>query len=133
MDGFSYGWLDYPVEYLATRLVSQNRSEQSLSPKAGFIWTPARDTVVRFAYTRSWVGVSSLDESYRLEPVQLAGINQAYGSLIPAGPASGAKFETFGLALEQKFDTGTYLGVEGDLLDSAANRVIGAEDAFFSF
>ncbi|HEY3760270.1 MAG TPA: FecR domain-containing protein [Verrucomicrobiae bacterium] len=132
--GGSFDWLHYPDDYLNPPLVSGAKNESELSPKAGFIWTPAKDTVVRFAYTRSLGGVS-LDESVRLEPSQFAGFNQAYRSLIPetvAGSISGAKFETFGLALDQKFSTDTYLGIEGDWLNSDAGRTVGDFDAYSS-
>ena len=82
---------------------------------------------MRFAYTRSLGGVS-FDQSVRLEPSQVAGFNQAFRSLIPeaiAGSTAGAKFETFGLALEQKFKTGTYLAVEGQILDSEVGQTVG--------
>lgn len=128
--GGSFDWLHYPDDYLNPPLVSGAKNESEFSPKAGFIWTPAKNTVVRFAYTRSLGGVS-LDESVRLEPSQFAGFNQAYRSLIPetiAGSVSGARFETYGLALDQKFSTDTYLGIEGDWLNSYANRSVGDFD-----
>jgi len=131
--GGSYDWLHYPDDYLNPPIVSGAKNESELSPKAGFIWTPAKNTVVRFAYTRSLGGVS-LDESVRLEPSQFAGFNQAYRSLIPetvAGSISGARFETFGLALDQKFATDTYLGIEGDVLNSDASRDVGEIDLNF--
>jgi outer membrane receptor protein involved in Fe transport len=99
-----------------------------LSPKAGLIWTPLDDTTFRFAYTRSLAG-ASLDQSYQLEPSQVAGFIQSYRSIIPesvVGPVPGAKFETFGFSLEQKFPTRTYLGVSGELLNSNARQTVGA-------
>jgi len=92
-----------------------------------------RDTTVRFAYTRSLGGVS-FDQSVRLEPSQVAGFLQAFRSIIPeavAGSTAGARFETFGFALEQKFKTGTYLGIEGGLLNSEVDRIIGVVDLDF--
>jgi outer membrane receptor protein involved in Fe transport len=112
---------------------SKETSTEQISPKAGFIWTPARNSTVRFAYTKSLGGVS-FDQSFRLEPSQVAGFNQAFRSLIPesvAGSTTGAKFETFGLAWDQKFDTATYVGIEADLYNSDVNRVIGAVDLNF--
>jgi hypothetical protein len=63
-----------------------------------------------------------------LEPSQVAGFIQNYRSIIPesiAGANAGAKFETFDLSLEQKFSTGTYLGISGEILNSTVNRVDG--------
>jgi len=131
--GLSYDYLSFPQNHRSPPVSSAEDSEDQLSPKAGFTWTPWRDTVTRFAYTRSLGGVS-FDQSVRLEPSQVAGFNQAFRSIIPesvAGSTAGAKFETLGLSFEQKFKTGTYLGLEGQLLNSDADRTIGAVDLFF--
>jgi outer membrane receptor protein involved in Fe transport len=98
-----------------------------VSPKAGLIWTPLDDTTFRFAYTRSLAG-ASLDQSYQLEPSQVAGFVQSFRSIIPesvAGANAGAEFETYDLSLEQKFRTGTYLGISGEILNSTVHRVDG--------
>jgi hypothetical protein len=66
-----------------------------------------------------------------LEPSQVAGFIQNYRSVIPesiAGGNAGANFDTYDLSLEQKFSTGTYLSVAGQILDSSVNRVDGAYD-----
>ncbi len=58
----------------------------------------------------------------------MAGFIQNYRSIIPesiAGDNTGAKFETYDLSLEQKFSTGTYLGISCELLNSTVNRVDG--------
>ncbi len=131
--GLSYDYLFYPANHRYPPVSSAEDDEHQLSPKAGFTWTPWRDTVTRFAYTRSLGGVS-FDQSVRLEPTQVAGFNQAFRSLMPesvVGSVPGAKFETFGLSLQQKFKTGTYLGLEGQLLNSDADRTIGAVDLIF--
>ena len=51
----------------------QQRKDQ-VSPKAGLVWTPHRNTAVRASYTRSLGGVS-FDQSIRLEPTQVGGFN----------------------------------------------------------
>ena len=128
--GLSYEYLKSPANYTAAPVSGGEQSQDQISPKAGFTWTPKRDTTVRFAYTRSLGGVS-LDQNARLEPSQVAGFNQSFGALIPesvAGPAAGEKMETFGLALEQNFKTGTYLAIEGQILDSTVNQTVGVVD-----
>jgi Tfp pilus assembly protein PilF len=128
--GVSYDALVYPQDFRAPPISGPANSERQISPKAGFTWTPWRNTAVRFAYTKSLGGVS-FDQSVRLEPVQVDGFTQAFRSLIPeavAGSTAGAKFETYGLALEQKLPTGTYFTVEGDLYKSDANQIIGDVD-----
>jgi hypothetical protein len=103
-----------------------------ISPKLGFIWTPWKDTALRGMHTRSLGGVF-FDNSIRLEPTQVAGFNQAFRSLIPesvAGLIGGTEFKTYGVALDQKFKTGTYLTLAGELLTSEADRGFGAYDRF---
>ena len=117
----------FPQNFRFSPISTGEQSESQVSPKVGLTLTPLKDNVVRFAYTRSLGGVS-FDQSVRLEPSQMAGFNQAYRSIIPeavVGSASGAKFETYGLSLEQKFKCGTYLGVEADILKSSVNQTIG--------
>jgi tetratricopeptide (TPR) repeat protein len=131
--GVSYDNLNFPLNYSAPPVSSGNDSIDQVSPKAGFTYTPWRDTTFHFAYTRSLGGVS-FDQSVRLEPVQVAGFNQAFRSLVPesvAGTTPGAKFETFGLALEQKFPGHTYFTVQGEILNSDARGSIGAVDLVF--
>jgi tetratricopeptide (TPR) repeat protein len=128
--GVSYDYLRFPQDFRSPPISGSEDSESQVSPKAGFTWTPARNSTVRFAYTRSLGGVS-FDQSVRLEPSQVAGFNQAYRSLIPesvAGSTSGARFSTYGLAFDQKFKTGTYLGIEGNWFDSEVDQTIGAVD-----
>jgi outer membrane receptor protein involved in Fe transport len=130
--GATYDYLLMPEDFRAPPLAGSDSSEGELSPKAGVTWTPSRDTTVRFAYTRSLGGVS-FDQSTRLEPSQVAGFTQAYRSLIPdsiAGATAGAHFETLGLALDQKFRTGTYVNLEGDLLTSRVNQMLGGLDMY---
>jgi hypothetical protein len=85
---------------------------------------------VRGVYTRSLGGVSS-DESYRLEPTQLAGFSQAFRTLIPESVNSSVtvpSYETAGAALDLKFPTRTYVGLQAEFLQSEVNRTIGAWD-----
>ncbi len=82
---------------------------------------------MRAGYTRSLGGVS-FDQSFRLEPTQVAGFNQAFRSLIPesiAAANANADFETYGLSLEQKLPTATYLGLSAESLNSEVRRAIG--------
>jgi tetratricopeptide (TPR) repeat protein len=125
--GLTYDRLSYPENFQTAPISSTDRTVYRLSPKAGLIWTPLDGTTFRFAYTRSLAG-ASLDQSYQIEPSQVAGFIQSYRSIIPesvVGPVPGAKFETYGFSLEQKFSTRTYLGVSGELLNSDADQTVG--------
>jgi hypothetical protein len=82
---------------------------------------------VRGAYSRFLGGVS-LDESFRLEPSQLAGFNQAYRTIISesvVGSVSAPRFEIIGAALDLNFGTHTYVGLVGEQLNSDVNRTLG--------
>jgi outer membrane receptor protein involved in Fe transport/Tfp pilus assembly protein PilF len=126
--GVAYDRITFPENFQTAPISGNEQTEARVSPKAGLILTPLDDTTVRFAYTRSLAG-ASLDQSYQLEPSQVAGFIQSYRSIIPesvVGPVPGAKFETFGFSVEQKFPTRTYLGVSGELLNSDVRQTVGA-------
>jgi Tfp pilus assembly protein PilF len=125
--GVSYDRLSFPENFRFAPVSPVNDRTARVSPKAGFIWTPAAQTTVRFAFSQSLGGVT-FDQSFRLEPVQVAGFNQAFRSLAPesvAGSSSATRFETFGLSMEQRVGKNTYLGLSGEILKSRANRVLG--------
>ncbi len=129
--GLTYDWITFPENFRTAPISKKEKTTDEVSPKAGLIWRPALDTVARFAFARAVAG-ASLDQSYQLEPSQVAGFVQSFRSLIPesvAGANVGAKFETYGLSLEQKFHTGTYLGLSGELLNSEVHRTVGSFDA----
>jgi Tfp pilus assembly protein PilF len=128
--GVSYDRLTAPRNFRYAPLSSGDDITDQVSPKAGFIWTPLKHTTIRGAYSRSLSGVA-FDQSFQLEPSQIAGFNQAYRSIIPesvVGANAGAKFEVFGLALDQKSDSGTYLGVSCEWLRSDVKRRFGVYD-----
>jgi hypothetical protein len=128
--GLAYDRITFPDNSRTAPVSGNDRTEDQISPKAGMIWTPLQDSTVRFAYTRSLAG-ASLDQSHQIEPSQVAGFIQNYRSVIPesiTGADAGAGFETFDLSLEQKFRTGTYLAISGEILNSTVNRIAGAFD-----
>ena len=130
--GVTYDRLTFPENFRIAPISSAEKTVDAVSPKAGLVYQPFPDTTVRFAYTRSIAG-ASLDQSLELEPSQVAGFVQSFRSIIPesvAGANAGAKFETYGLSLEQKYHTGTYLGVSGRWLNSTVQRTVGAFDYF---
>ncbi len=125
--GVSYDHLTYPVNFRYAPLASGEESAGQWSPKLGLIWTPWRNTTLRAAYTQSRGGVA-YDQSFQLEPTQVAGFNQAWRSIIPeavTGANSAPRFEVLGAALDHRFDTGTYLGVNLEWLRSGVHRTVG--------
>ncbi len=125
--GVSYDRLDFPVNIDTSPISSQQETEDQVSPKAGALWSPLANTHLRAAYTRSLGGVF-FDNSVRLEPVEVAGFNQAFRSIIPEsveGLVPGTRFTTYGVGADQSFKTGTYLLVQGEFLESDATRTVG--------
>jgi tetratricopeptide (TPR) repeat protein len=125
--GLSYDWLHQPADVVTEPFSQQEKTRVQLSPKAGFIWMPLANMTLRGAYTRSLSDLSNGQDT-RLEPTEIAGFNQAFRSLVPesvVGDTTGSRFDTFDLSLEQKFDTGTYLGLSGEILYSKLNELEG--------
>jgi tetratricopeptide (TPR) repeat protein len=131
--GVSYDWLKYPENFRAPPVNGNESRTDQVSPKAGVIFNPWKNTTIRGAYTRSLGGVT-FDQSFQLEPSQIAGFNQTFRSLIPesvSGAISAQRFETFGLALDQKLLTRTYLGISGEWLRSRSVQRLGTYDFVF--
>ena len=128
--GVSYDRLTFPQNYRSPPIGDGEETHGRVSPKVGLIWTPLKDTTVRAAYTRSLSG-ASFDQSFQLEPSQVAGFSQTYRSLIPesvAGASAGASLESLGVALDQKLPTRTYVGLTAELLRSKVDRQHGTYD-----
>jgi len=104
------------------------KTTERVSPKFGVLWTPWPETHVRGAYSRSLGGVF-FDQSVRLEPVQVAGFNDAFRTLLSGSEASlvpGTHFETWGVGLDHRFkQTGTYLLAQGEILKSDGTQTVG--------
>ena len=125
--GISYDYLNFPENADTSPISRKQNSQNQVSPKFGFIWTPLERTHVRGAYTRSLGGVF-YDTSVRLEPVQIAGFSQAYRSLLPesaVGLVPGTSFDTYSLGFDHTFKTKTYFGIEGEILKSDGTRTVG--------
>jgi len=126
--GVSYDHLHYPRNVDTSPIEGGQTSKDQVSPKAGLIWSPAKDTHLRAYYAQSLGGVF-FDSSVRLEPTQIAGFNQAFRSLIPEsviGLVPGTSFETYGVGFDQAITaSGTYFVVEGQFLNSDATRTVG--------
>jgi hypothetical protein len=94
------------------------------------VYNPIPELTLRAQYSRSLGGVT-LDQSYRLEPTQLAGFPQTFRSLIPeslVGSVAAPRSDVWSAALDAKLKSRTYLGVEASLLESRVNQSIGVFD-----
>ena len=128
--GIAYDRVTAPDNVRYAPLTGGATTTDRVSPKAGLVWTPLKDTTLRLAYSQTLGGVS-FDQSFQLEPSQIAGFNQAYRSLIPeavAGSGSTPRSEIFGAAIDQKFSRNTYAGVTYDWLQSRLERSFGVYD-----
>jgi tetratricopeptide (TPR) repeat protein len=128
--GVSYDHLRYPANFRTPPLTDADEEVDQVSPKAGVLLTPFKGNTVRGAFTRSLGGVS-FDQSFRLEPTLVGGFNQSYRALIPesvAGSLSGARFETWGLGVDQKLPRGVFLGAQVEWLKSDAEQLVGTRD-----
>ncbi len=133
--GLNYDWLRMPENFRYAPINGGEETKDQVSPKGGFIWTPFRTTTLRAGYAQALNGVA-FDQSFQLEPTQVAGFNQAFRSILPeavAGANGGARFETWGFSLEQRIGRGTYLALSGEWLDSDVNRTRGVYDLLPSF
>ena len=125
--GLSYDTLRFPANFRFAPLSSAEEQVDQLSPKAGLVWTPLARTTARAGYSKSLGGVG-FEQSFRLEPTQVAGFNQAFRSLAPeavTGANVAEPFETFNLSLEQQFGSGTFAAVAGQLYRSGTDRDLG--------
>jgi hypothetical protein len=122
--GGTYDAMRFP-ENIANPPVSRQEEERNrLSPKAGVDWTPDNNTRVRAAYTESMSGLFNASSTL-IEPSEIAGFNQAFRSILPEATVPGASFETLGVGADHKFPTRTYVSIEGDMLHSRADQMLG--------
>ncbi|MBI4658525.1 MAG: TonB-dependent receptor [Verrucomicrobia bacterium] len=125
--GLQYDTLDSPRNFRHPPISGGSVDQSRLLPKAALIWRPTDSLSVRGMFAQSLGGVS-FDESYRLEPVQLAGFSQAFRTVIPesiVGSVSGHRLDLGGLALDVKLPTRTFLGAQATITRSAVDRTLG--------
>ncbi len=125
--GLSYDNLIYPNNINIAPVADEETDNEQLSPKIGALIQPWTNGNIRASYTQSLGGLF-FDDSVRLEPTQIAGFNQTFKSLIPdskVGQAPGTEFETFNIGIDHVFESKTYIGIEGEILKSNADRTVG--------
>jgi Tfp pilus assembly protein PilF len=127
--GVTYDEESFPENFRQIPITPGEDHISQLGPKAALVWSPLPAVTLRGVYTRSLGGVSD-DESYRLEPSELAGFPQAFRSLISesvVGSVAGPEYRTAGAALDLKLGTHTYAGITLEQLNCLVNR----EDGYF--
>jgi Tfp pilus assembly protein PilF len=125
--GLAYDDMEYPSNFRSLPQSAGKTWRQQLEPKAALVWSPLKQVTLRGIYSRSLGGVS-LDESYQLEPTELAGFVQTFRSVIPesvVGSVSAEDVQLEGLALDLKFNHGTYAGLEAQNIDTSVRQTVG--------
>jgi len=128
--GGTWDRLERPENFRLPPLNGSPVEDERLSGKFGFTFTPKRWLTVRGVYTESLGGVS-FDESVRLEPVQLAGFNQAYRTIISeslAGSVEAPVYKNLGLSVEGELSTRTWWHVSFNRLRENVERTGGVFD-----
>ncbi|MEK7675093.1 MAG: FecR domain-containing protein [Verrucomicrobiota bacterium] len=130
--GLGYDRLRFPRNLDVPPLTGGEEEKDQISPKAGLLYAPGKNTTFRALYTQSLGGLF-YDNSIRLEPTQVAGFNQAFRSILPesaVGLLPGAEFETWSAGVDHAFQSRTYAGVEAELLSSEGQRTLGVMTNF---
>jgi len=125
--GATYDRLRIPVGIANPPISAAEEWRERVSPKAGIDWTPTDSTRLRAAYTRSVGGLFN-DSSTLIEPSEVAGFNQAFRTLLGEATVPGTQFETWGLGVDHKFSTRTYVNLEGELLNSISDQQLAVID-----
>ena len=126
--GAAYDDISYPSNFRNPPLSAGESEKNQLGPKAGLVWSPGSLFTLRGDYTRSLGGVSA-DESYRLEQTQVAGFPQTFRSIIPeslVGSVCAPEYETYAVALDMKFPSHTYVGIQAQEFKADVNQTVGA-------
>lgn len=132
--GVSYDRIEHPDNFRNPPVNERQRKNDRLSGKVGFAYTPSRQFAVRGIYTEGMGGVT-FDESVRLEPVQLAGFNQAYRTVISesvAGSVENPLFRIMGLSVEGSLPSRTWWGANVRVIEQDVDRTVGAFTGFDS-
>ena len=119
-----------PSNFRAQPVSGGETTRDQISPKAALVWNPAAPVTLRGVYAKSLGGVS-LDESFRLEPTQLAGFPQSFRNIISeslVGSVAAPEYEVIGGGLDLKLPRRFYAGVQYDRLSSDVRQTVGAFD-----
>lgn len=131
--GVAWDRIEHPDNFRSPPVNDGQREEEQVSGKAGFTLSPSPWLTVRGAYTES-VGGVTFDESVRLEPVQIAGFNQAYRTVISEsleGSVETPKYTVYGLSLEGQFPSRTWWGVTATQIEQEVDRTLGAFTGYY--
>jgi tetratricopeptide (TPR) repeat protein len=125
--GVNYDTMTYPANFRSPPIAPGEAHKDLVSPKLAAIFTPFDGLTLRGAYSKS-LGGASFDESFRLEPAQLAGFVQSFRSLISesiVGIQSAPEIEMRGVGIDWRLPWRTYFNAQAQWLRSEVAGPIG--------
>lgn len=128
--GVTWDWIERPENFRNPPVSDRQVETERTSAKVGFTLSPARSWAIRGAYTEA-VGGVSFDETVRLEPVQFAGFNQAFRTVLSesvAGSVEGPVYRNWGLSAEGAWPTRTWWSTSFNLIKEGVERTVGVFD-----
>jgi len=126
--GLTWDMIDHPDNFRNPPVNDLQEKDQSLSGKLGFSWEASKRLIVR-GIAAEGMGGLTFDESVRLEPVQLAGFNQAYRTVISeslVGSVEAPHYEILGLSAQGSLPSRTWWGCSANMIKQDVSRTVGA-------
>ena len=130
--GAAWDRVDRPENFRQPPVSMRQVESEKTSGKLGFTLIPSPAITVRGVYSESMGGVS-FDETVRLEPVQLAGFNQAFRTVIAeslVGSVEAPVYKNVGVSASGAAPTRTWWSLSFNRIDEDVERVVGAFDIF---
>ncbi len=132
--GVTWDHIDHPENFRRAPVSAASRTDSKLSGKFGFTYEPSRYFMLRGLYSEALGGVT-FDESIRLEPVQLAGFNQAYRTVISEslqGSVEAPRYQIMGISVEGSAPSRTWWGASLNVIEQEVDRTVGAFTGYAS-
>jgi tetratricopeptide (TPR) repeat protein len=125
--GLNWDAIEHPDNFRNPPVNDRQRDQEKVSGKLGFTWSPADWLTLRGAATQGMGGLT-FDESVRLEPSQIAGVNQAYRTVISeslVGSVEAPEYGILGLSAEGMLASRTWWGVSAGMISQEVSRTLG--------
>lgn len=124
--GLAYDDLEYPVNITVPPISYETHAAGAAGPKAGLRWEPWDGGLARMAFAESLSGMS-MEQSYSLEPSQVAGLLQSFRGTIPGylGLIPAQSIRTAGWGFEQEAGPMCLFRVGGAWDEGAGRQGVG--------
>ena len=130
--GGSWDRLKRPEDFRNPPVSNLQVKNERRNGKLGFTYAPSRWITVRGAYTEALGGVT-FDDDVQLEPVQFAGFNQDFRTVISeslVGSVEAPVYQNRGLSIEGSLPSKTWWAASFDRLSENVQRSVGDFDLF---